>query len=709
MLIMRRDARYRNDSRISAVMDFVKSRIALPRRNEESGIALVTVVVFMILGGLTTAVLLSVALANTANTAGQRLGVEAQAASDAGIERVVAWLDGRSVLEPATGVRTKRTYADIISGMLPPYSTFQIGSFDVEMEYTYRVLDNFRLVSKDTLGPSDNPVALIVKSTATPIEGRFAETRIASRVTVAEIALERDPVGFDKAIFNGGSSTFLITNDMQIIASEDSTTPDGHVYSNGSIDCRTQIGIEGTLHAQGGIILQNNCKVLSTVWANGNVSLQDGVTITADVYATGNVDFVNNEPAVNGHVIANGNVNIGMLNGNGQNRHKCDASGTIAASVCGSVLSYNGTISGRQGGRIQGHAVARGGINFQSPYNGITAVAGYAYSIDGDVTLADGKVGGDIRAGGITDMSTNGNHFSSKNSTGTSCQNGAQMFSTNCASANLNRRYPELAAAGDGADFPDGLFRLKADGSIDWQNPAGVYGPPTDADWGTNGMPRINAPQAVTQDPSAPPATEQTFDPWSTWTVIRPATCDEAKTILKNGSFVNETILWIDDCVLDFNNGDVITLVGDLAIMSPRGFNMQNGNGVQINAAVSDPNMFWIVPADTTLNGNAVWPEGTLPPGTGGSCSSGNITLDNPKVGNPSSFRWMLYTPCKVEVRNQINGVWRGQLYGGSVSVPNNSKFQMDMVPVPSEPRVPEPSDPINAKITGRYNLVYGL
>lgn len=682
-----------------------KLRIRIVESGDESGIALITVVAFMVMAALVTAVLLTVTLANISTTANQRAGIAAQAASDAGIERVIAWLDGVSDVDD-NGLRVKRTYGSILNGELPPYSVEIIGDFEVTLTYTYRVLNNFTIQERSVLGPDDNPLALIVTSVARPAEGEWARPLMSSRATVAEISFMPKHPGFDKALFNGGSSELEITNNMNLIPSEEAAEngeADAHVYSNGSVHCKTQVPLGGTIYAQGNITMDNNCKTLSTLWAGGGVRLADGVRISGDVYAAGG--GVNNNPTLsvnwsNGAAVA-GNV-IGRYDVNLQQGHPANICGSAPnANVCKSVVSYEGSVLAQNNPRVGGDVVARNNIMFTGSYNSATSIYGNATAITGNIVSASNNanngslVGGYIRAGGTTQIHPN------QGNKGISCQNGPTVLPSNCGGYTL--QFPTLTPTGYADNsFPDGLFQTTlGPGGVEVPNfQAGISGPPREM------MPRIAGPQV------APPTGDddvQVYDPWVGWNVINATSCEQAERVLaprggQGGYGTSDTVVIVTGCdrQLKWDQNDHFRITGNLAIVSPHGFFIQNGGSLQMTVADGDPDLFWIVPADIKDTGNnAIWPAGALPPGN---CNrdidiTGGLNLGSQKFG------WLMYTPCEIYVQNQWNGTFRGQFYGGRVSIPQNSTIQMRPVPVPAEPSLPDPEADIDASITGRYNI----
>ena len=121
-------------------------------------------------------------------------------------------------------------------------------------------------------------------------------------------------------------------------------------------------------------------------------------------------------------------------------------------------------------------------------------------------------------------------------------------------------------------------------------------------------------------------------------------------------------------------------LKGDLAIMSTSGFASANQFKVKSSATGTSHDLFWMVPS----NGPGItWSTvaGTSPAQTAPSCTTGgNVVIDNQVT--ITDTRWFIYSPCKVEMKNTVSG-FKGQIYAGSVSYPNNSALTFAKLTVP--------------------------
>ena len=86
-----------------------------------------------------------------------------------------------------------------------------------------------------------------------------------------------------------------------------------------------------------------------------------------------------------------------------------------------------------------------------------------------------------------------------------------------------------------------------------------------------------------------------------------------------------------------------------------------------------------------------------LPVVPGISTGGGNTTVNN-------GVRWFLYSPCTVSIGGTVTG-FKGQIYGGTVTYPNNSGLQFAQVSVPGAayPNGQQPVTTTSAVVSSRW------
>ncbi len=334
---------------------------------------MVAVLGIMMVMAILTATVTSMTLFNSEHTVETRSGVSAQAAADAGLDRILSQLDGKSF------------------GQLGTVCSQMVTVTGIPVEVTTRyALSTGGSVACPSAAQGPYVSGLTVTSTArvAPTIGDPVE-----RTSVLELLPTPPQMGLDHAIF--GESSLNITNNSQINASAPGAD-DAHVYTNGGLACRTQAGIQGEVYAaQGDVLLEDNCKIASAVWARGSVTMKSNTVVDGDVYAASDaaqwaVSLDNNNARVNGSILTNGGVRI--------------SDGTH--QVSGSVFARTGEIGLWNGADIGGSAYARGNISLR---NG-SVIGRDALSLSGSFSYENdnNKVTGDARAGGTIPPRVNG-------------------------------------------------------------------------------------------------------------------------------------------------------------------------------------------------------------------------------------------------------------------------------------------------------------
>jgi hypothetical protein len=196
---------------------------------------------------------------------------------------------------------------------------------------------------------------------------------------------------------------------------------------------------------------------------------------------------------------------------------------------------------------------------------------------------------------------------------------------------------------------------------------------------------------------------------WTGWALHKfsgATACTDAMNYL-NGSWSGAQLLVVSGCPgpLTWGNNANLTLKGDVAIMSTTGFNASQNITVG-SADGASHQLEWIVPSDAPgIGWNAV--AGTSPtqytpvcnpaPGPGITTGGGNTTVNN-------GVRWFMYSPCSVTIGGSVTG-FKGQIYGGTVTYPNNSALQMAQLSVPGAayPNGQQPTTTTSAVVSSRY------
>lgn len=725
----------------------------------EAGNALITVIGIMTVLGIIGVTLFASSMSHIRVTAAHQTGVAAQAASDSGIDRAIAWLHG---VESDGSYVAPRKYQDILDGRLPTPqgAAIEVGEFYVTLDYRYRVMkDNGSTAIQENFTENDIPLSLVVDSLAIPKSYNGSMKSATERRTTAEINFIHPDASFDKAIFSGSDDTLTITNNMELVESDrPGFGKDAHVYSNGPIECRTQTKVNGTIYSQGAVTIHNNCKSLNTVWAGGNITLQDGAYLLGDAYATGSIFMNHNAPGVAGSAIANGDIHLGTTSPvsvsnqdfrNQNYRNYCwdssnkgspfdpdfeDASnfthrynnGLRPAHVCKDVVSFKGSVFGYNGNsRVNGSIFAAGNVNFAGHYgNNESVISTNNQAILGDVrivgdfnntnsstgqgALTKGRimVGGRINPAWSNDVLNS--YINALTSTGhpRNCEStpGGQFNACSVPITMSTLTGLDLIPTNQNGVFPEDLFS---------NNKSEILAPKSET------MPVIKTPDESGEE----------YDPWYAWAKRNFGdNCNAAREFIASGGDIGvDSLVLVDDNAcsgqMQFNGSEpplrdtnrTITVRSNMAVMYNQGFSFTNNVKFEVASEVDSSNLdlFFIVPADKTS-----WKYNTseLPPGS--ECSNdwrnyGNITASQLSFpgANEKQFGLMFYTPCSVNISNNWssntggeNGVFRGQIYGGQVILPQNSHFKMNPVSVPSEPIKPQPTDTVSAVVVGRYN-----
>jgi len=161
-------------------------------------------------------------------------------------------------------------------------------------------------------------------------------------------------------------------------------------------------------------------------------------------------------------------------------------------------------------------------------------------------------------------------------------------------------------------------------------------------------------------------------------------------------------------------NGGEMSLPGDLVLMSAAGFSLSNDVKVKSSVVGASRDFMMIVPSDAKLaNGTTPLVTWTTPIATdpaytkpvcnppSGTPGYGNIGMSKMILTNVKEF---FYTPCTFSAQNALVG-FTGQVYGGTVSYPNNSVISFTKMNVPGAVSPSAVLASITATQTARFDV----
>lgn len=631
-------------------------RRALARRGErpDAGVAMVVVLGIMLVGAIITTTLAYVTLYNTKNTVKNRMEMRALQSADAGLDLVLSLLEGKK-------------YSELNSVCS---QTFTINNDTVAVTTSYTVTRAGSTVVVACPLSTDITQSVLVTSKATTSAVPLNNGGKVTRTVAAVFAPTPPDVILDKAIFSEGSTT--LTNNTQLIASGavdalGNPIADANVYANGSITCMTQVDTGGKIYAaQGSLDLQNDCDVANSVWARDWVKLSSQASVNGDVYAAAVTPLSQSTSAA-------GTINVGVAMFNN------------TSLVTGNVLTNSGIYLQdsrlADGGGIQKSAFARTGYIVLDPNQ--ASIGGSAYSGAGIWLSTGGSIGRDayvtVNTGKIQVANSN-------NKIGGNAIAGSTIDSTSNLTV-VGTKKPNTAVS-----FPA------------VPNPASTF--PAAVGYPTNIQPpaREQMPQLALSDPS----TELTKWTGAGWTVKHTSNCTgTGPATFINANATSGAVMIFFDCTSTqpvlFDNA-TLTLGGNVALVSNTGFTSSNDLKVYSSDTTKTRQVYWIVPSNAS---NVTWTAvsgGQTHPSCSG--STGNITIN--KMGL-KSIQTMMYSPCNITWSNGFvtpSDNFVGQMYGGSVTIPNALYLKMLNMPIPSlSTTVPSLTDATNMRLTSRYDV----
>jgi hypothetical protein len=597
----------------------LKRRVRRVRQSGENGAALVIAIAAVAVLAIVTASVTAASISATGFTSSSRALNQSQAAADTAIDN--AWL----------GLSGGTFYCTV-----PPLSGY---SYTATIDYFDKEENALSCTGTSTL--SGVPAKAVVTST-----GRAQAKGVAgvsngdefTRFATFDIVIVDNSYELNKAVFTDGGTT--LTNSTDLVGTN------ADFYSNGAVKCQSNSDIKGSVFAQAGITFENSCTISGTVWTATDYVSSSQVSVGGDVYTMGGA-ALSNQAFVNGTIVANGNISISG------NQQACTTGG-INAKVCGSVVSLGGSVTLDGNSLIAGGLYAKGAVALGS-VNGNKVVGSNLVSTTGPVSATNISkdktiVGGWVATGGQLSLSGNQtvSWVGNRASTCASSSSGAPETYSSCTPAGIPPTIP-VSAIPPRLNYPTNST---------------VVAPPRES------LPRIDMESSTLAAR------------WPGWTVAN-ADCTNYETKITDQT-ANSKLLLVVDCADGIKwNGKTVTLKGDLAIMSPNGFLIENQFTVKSATAGTAHDFMTIVPSDTP---GVTWtsPIATDPEYSKPTCNptnTGGISIGN----NVSSTdtRWFIYTPCTANLNNHWDG-FTGQVYAGTLSsLPNGATMTMTAINVP--------------------------
>jgi hypothetical protein len=607
----------------------------------DDGVAMVMVLGVMMVGAIITATLAYVTMFSTQNTLENRVEARALQSADSGLDLIFSLFEGK-------------TYAELYQVCS---QSFVINNDQVDVTTSYTVIRGGVSLPVPVACPlaSDITTSVTVTSTATtaavPLSGG-PEVR-----TVAAVFAPTPPTTtLDKAIFSEASLTLDLNIDIMASGATDDSgnlIMDANIYSNGDVDCHTSSALEGSIYAaQGSVELYNSCDIYSSIWARDEIQFKSAADVYGDVYSASSRTS-ETAPAVH---ITNPN------------------------RVFGSIVT-NGSVTLQAGPQIDGSVFSR--IGQIAMYNS-TVIGGSAYA-GTKLHMEGNNVGRDA-------MVTNG-PITGQNSgfIGLNAWASGSIDSVITASS----KFPNTSMSFPSAMNPHPSTMPAAVGYLGAAQGTGAIQPP----------PREQMPQLYMG------AAE--LQKWqdSGWNIVDATTSSQCTgsgllgfiDALPSGPNVVTFSPAVCPSGIDFDNNADLTLKGDLALVSPKGFKNKNTLTVESDDLAVERQMYWIMPADSPGVTWVAAPSGQFAP-TYDSSVAGTIYVDKAIV---HSVSWFMYTPTEVYFKNGIQaGVFKGQIYAGSATLKSQFPLQLDVIPVPSlTSSVPDLADDTEIRMSSRFDV----
>lgn len=623
-------------------------RRRLRTENPEGGIAIITVIGVMAVAMIAAIAISASAISASSLSTGTRANVQSRAAADAAIDFAYS------------GFAQGTYYCSIPAAAGIDYSA-TVEYFDE---------DGDPLVCVGAAGLVGTPAQAVVTST-----GRAEQRGVAGndsndeRTIIGLFDIEVNPgtVNLDEAVFSDGSTT--LQNDVKVV--DGTGAGNANIYSNGTVECKTQSAVQGSVYVQGNFTAPNRCVVNGTVWAGGAVTSADQLTVGRDILARGGdgatpqlMDL--DKTFAGGSIVSNGEIRLNTST----NTNSCPLAG-FSARVCGNLVSIESSIQLSNGARVGGSILARGSIALGST-NNVLIVGGNVVSRTGQLTGSNfgnsgERVRGYVALGGSTTLPK--------------ARVGVQASS--CAASSSGQGY----AACSPAQPVLPLAGLPSE--LNFPTETRVIAPPRES------LPRIESEPTDLVTWAA--------DGWT----IEQVACTAVESRITAG-WTGKLLLDVQGCTQALNyNNTTTTLTGDLVIMNDTGFSGQNNVVFRSNNSTVRRLML-IVPSDAQRGAGPLvtWttPIASDPTFTRPVCPNngdGGLRFSQLTLTNLETF---LYSPCEVAVTNTLTG-FKGQIYAGEMIFPNNPIIEFIRQPVVGASAPGGATGSIDVEQTARFDV----
>lgn len=256
------------------------------RLRDEEGVALITALllsmVIVTIG--TTAV--GLAIHNSEQGTYDRRRVQGVAAAEAGLNRYFHHLQDASV----------DTFQCSIQQSL---GTTPVASFTASVTF-YDAASN--ALPCPLSSAAADPAAALITSVGTSGAGAPARTM---QAYVNLIPVVGGALG-DHAVFSEGTPQF--NSNVQVIGTH---TNDANVYTNGSLEVKSNSVVHGNLYVQGNVVLDSNAEVRRSVWAGGSVQMNSNSRVLEDVTSSTSSISLDRNAHVYGDARAGTSITVG--------------------------------------------------------------------------------------------------------------------------------------------------------------------------------------------------------------------------------------------------------------------------------------------------------------------------------------------------------------------------------------------------------------
>ncbi len=260
---------------------------------DDSGVALITVMLLVLVAVVLSAVVFQLALHNQDSSSLNRKRVQSIATAEAGIDLTLARLS--TVPSPCTGDAE-------LTGQ--SHTSPAVSTYTVTIDYyaTYPTSGS-PLQCTAGSGPTSTPAAAVISAVGTSHGG---PRKMQSLVRLNPIPVA-DP-GFNRAIFS--SRQMSVSNSPNIYGFNGN---DADIYTNGDFSCSNSQTYYGSVVAQGTATMANSCSVRQDLYVADNVTTSGHNDIGHDLKTSGGNISLNKNTTVGHDAIAAGTNSGGTV------------------------------------------------------------------------------------------------------------------------------------------------------------------------------------------------------------------------------------------------------------------------------------------------------------------------------------------------------------------------------------------------------------